>query len=96
MAEKLPDVWETRDYPVLKEVVRRLDAGEQFVMAGDVAGAVGIAEADVAAAGRALKRRGLVAASGLKLRQVADQIGGLSRDVAAGVMTAVLTGSMGG
>jgi hypothetical protein len=145
VTEKLPDVWETRDYPVLKEVVRRLDAGEQFVMPGDVAESVGMTEADVAAAGRALKRRGFITASGSmaaeietfddvsgqaylitglhpdgddavsrlvdalrqaaeqtsdpeekgKLRQVAEQIGGLSRDVAAGVMTAVLTGGMG-
>jgi hypothetical protein len=29
------------------------------------------------------------------LRQVADHIGGLSRDFAAGVMTAVLAGSLG-
>lgn len=144
MTNKLPDVWATRDYPVLREVARRIDAGGVGVQAHDVAAALGMTQDDVERAAKALERRGLVictwfmggegpdfdevdgqaylltglhpdgddAVSRLvdalrkaadqnndptergKLRQVADQIGGLSRDVAAGVMTAVLTGGL--
>ena len=146
MTEKLPDVWTSRDFPVLKEVVRRLDEGDQFIMASAIAESLDMAEEKVIAAGRALRRRGLITTSGSmaaeletfddvsgeayivtglhpdgddavsrlidalrqaaentsdpdeksRLRQVANQIGGLSREVAAGVMTAVLTGGMGG
>ncbi len=42
MTAKLADVWTTRDYPVLVEVVRRLDSGERHVMADDVAVSLGI------------------------------------------------------
>jgi hypothetical protein len=130
MTDTLPDVWARRDFPVLVEVVRRLDQGDSFVMTDAVAAA--------------LRRRGLITVSGTmavefdtfdvsgeaylltglhpdgddavsrlvdalrqaaertsdaaeksKLRQVADLIGGLSREVAAGAMTAVLTGGLG-
>jgi hypothetical protein len=145
MTEKLADVWTTRDYPVLVEVVRRLDSGERYVMADDVAASLRIDPLQVAAAGRALKRRGLITASGsmaaeietfdevsgdaylitglhpdgddavsrlvTALRQAADQVDdpddkrrlrkladealGVSRNVLGGVLTALATGGMG-
>lgn len=64
MADKLPDKWTSRDFPVLVEVVRRVDAGEDFILASDVASTLGMDEGDVEAAGRALRRRGLVVNSG--------------------------------
>ncbi len=64
MTDKLPDKWTSRDFPVLVEVVRRVDAGEDFILASDVAVTLGMDEGDVEAAGRALRRRGLVVDSG--------------------------------
>ncbi len=70
MTEPLPDVWTTRDYPVLREVVRRLDGGEHYVRVGDVAEALEMATSEVAAAGRALERRGLVTTKGTAEQRV--------------------------
>jgi hypothetical protein len=59
MAEKLDDVWYSRDYPVLLEVAIRIDAG-QVPRADAIAQATGMSQEDVMLAGAALKRRGLV------------------------------------
>lgn len=64
MTEPLPDVWVHRDYPVLREVTRRLDAGESNVLVQDVAPALHMDVGEVARAGRALSRRGLVETMG--------------------------------
>lgn len=43
MTEKLDDVWFTRDYPVLREVKRRIDGDSRVVpTSDDVAAALGI------------------------------------------------------
>jgi hypothetical protein len=141
VTEQLPDVWATRDYPVLREVVQRFDRGDDAVWGQDVAAALSMSPEDVARSGRALERRGLVEAlstleaqavlfrdvsgeayllTGLhpngdnavsqlvsalrqaadqvadpeeksKLRKLADGAGGVSREVLAGVLTAVIT-----
>jgi DNA-binding transcriptional MocR family regulator len=144
MTEKLTDVWASRDFPVLVEVARRIDAGESTVSVSDVAQALAMDEQTVQLAGAALKRRGLVdtigafgvpvlrfrhlsadayfvtglhpsgddavsqlvdllrqAADGVddpqeksRLRALADAAGGVSREVLAGVLTALATGAM--
>jgi hypothetical protein len=136
-----PDVWTTRDFPVLREVVQRFDRGDNAVWGQDVAAALSMSPEDVHRSGRALKRRGLVEAliplkgpavqfanvsgeayllTGLhpngddavsqlvsalrqaadqvadpeeksKLRKLADGVGGVSRDVLANVLAAVIT-----
>lgn len=143
--EKLPEVWTTRNYPVLREVGRQIDAGIATPTRESVMQATGLSEEEVIRAGEALKRRGLVdtidlfgapalrfkdvsgeayLVTGLhpdgddaisklvdalrqaadqqsdpseksKLRALADGIGGVSRDVMAGVLTAVLSGAAG-
>jgi DNA-binding transcriptional MocR family regulator len=61
MTERLDDVWNSRDYPVLMEVARILDQpGPAVPRIRQVAAATGLSEADVTAAGVALERRGLV------------------------------------
>jgi hypothetical protein len=60
LAEKLADVWATRDYPVLVEVARRVDGGEDIPSISDVAVATGLPIEQVKLAAAALKRRGLV------------------------------------
>lgn len=60
MTEKLPEVWTTRDYPVLLEVARRLDGGASTVSIFEVAEALGVPSDQVETAGVALSRRGLV------------------------------------
>lgn len=62
MTEPLPDVWTTRDYPVLREVAGRIDSGEHLVQLEQVATATGIDPDDVRLAARALDRRGLLEA----------------------------------
>lgn len=64
MTEKLPDVWTTRDFPVLVEVARQVDAGSGRVDVKQVADAVELNEQDVELAGAALLRRGLVSVQG--------------------------------
>lgn len=145
MTELLPDVWASRDYPVLCEVARRFEAGATTVGIHDVMTALNLDERTATAAAIALRARGYVmtqamdrwevfdftrlngaaylatglhpdgddAASRLidalrqaaeqtgdeaergRLRQAADAIGGLSRDVAAAVLTVVLTRGLG-
>lgn len=56
----LADVWATRDFPVLVEVTRRIDAGEQYFSTDEVAEALNFTPEEVERAARALKRRGLV------------------------------------
>jgi hypothetical protein len=64
-SQPLPDVWATRDFPVLVEVTRRIDAGSDALRVADIAQAVGMTPDDVALAGAALKRRGLVTVLGV-------------------------------
>lgn len=60
MTEKpLDDVWATRDFPVLVEVTRRIDAGENSPSVDAIAEALEMNVDDVVRAGSALKRRGL-------------------------------------
>ena len=40
MTDKLNDRWASRDFPVLLEVARRIDAGDRYVHARDVANAL--------------------------------------------------------
>lgn len=130
---------------MLREVVRRIDADEQFVMISNVRESLSMTEDDVAAAGRALKRRGLITVSGSmaavsetfddvsgdaylltglhpdgdaavsrlvaalrqaanqvddpdekrRLRKLADEALGISRNVLGGVLTALATTGMG-
>jgi hypothetical protein len=60
MTEPLDDVWLTRDFPVLKEVTRRIDAGEVMPESIDIANALGIENDKIVLAAKALDRRGLV------------------------------------
>lgn len=76
--QQLPDVWVSRDLPVLVEITRRKDEGEDFVQVSHVATALGIAEGQVLRAGAALKRRGLITASGSMAAEVEtfDEVSG--------------------
>jgi DNA-binding Lrp family transcriptional regulator len=141
MTDKLADVWRSRDYPVLLEVARRIDAGERAIPFEDVAHSLGRSADEVQLALHALKRRGLIEGIGVdvveivrimdisaeaylltglhpagddaltglidalrqaadlepdadeksRLRRAADSLGGISRNVAGGVLTAWLT-----
>lgn len=51
---RLPDRWHSRDFPVLLEAARHLDAGEMPVSSDDIAANVGFNEDDVVAALQAL------------------------------------------
>jgi hypothetical protein len=62
LTDKEDDVWTTRDFPVLREVVRRFDRGDNTVWGQDVAAALSMSPEDVARSARALRRRGLVEA----------------------------------
>jgi DNA-binding transcriptional MocR family regulator len=70
MTDKLPDVWTSRDWPVLLEVARRIDSGERMPRVEDVAQATGLSTEAVEQAGRALERRGLVRTKGVDQRVV--------------------------
>lgn len=59
--EPLEDVWTSRDYAVLRDVVRRIDTGQQFPSNDDVASTTALPAADVRLAALALRRRGLLA-----------------------------------
>ena len=61
MSERLDDVWATRDYPVLRETVRVIDA-EPYSLPDEssIAAATGLSTEDVRRAGLALQRRGFV------------------------------------
>ena len=56
--DKLDDVWGERDFPVLLEVARRIDAADIMPNVQAVADAVGLPVEQVQLAGAALKRRG--------------------------------------
>jgi DNA-binding transcriptional MocR family regulator len=60
----LPDVCVKRDFPVLVEVTRRIDLREHAPKIDEIADAVGMDREQVARAGAALLRRGLVEAVG--------------------------------
>jgi hypothetical protein len=60
MAERLDDVWINRDYPVLREVARRIDAGDVHVHQDVIAEIAGLESDEVKRAAAALERRGLV------------------------------------
>lgn len=60
MTQRLDDVWVNRDYPVLREVTRRIDQGQRPVPTIHVAEAIGLPVEEVALAAAALERRGLV------------------------------------
>lgn len=64
-------MWAIRDFPVLAEVTRRIDAGERIVAVDDVAQTTGLSIEDVALAGMALERRGYVRVGGFMGRPVA-------------------------
>ncbi len=70
MTEKLPDVWSTRDFPVLVEVARRIDAGDRTPRVEEVGAALDMPVEQVQLAGAALKRRGLVDAFGAMQAEV--------------------------
>jgi hypothetical protein len=60
MTDKLPDVWANRDFPVLREVTRPIDSGEDMhPRLGQLAEATGLTPAEVGLAITALDRRGL-------------------------------------
>jgi DNA-binding transcriptional regulator YhcF (GntR family) len=60
VTEKLDDVWFTRDYPVLREVTRRMDRGERYFPSEDVAEDLGIDPETAEQAAYALERTGYV------------------------------------
>jgi hypothetical protein len=60
MTEKLPDVWYSRDYPVLREIARRFDSGERLVEHWPLAYDLGMQPDEVSRAAHALGRRGLI------------------------------------
>lgn len=144
MTEKLPDVWTSRDYPVLAAAAKRFDEGETSIRVETLATDTGLSVEDVKRAGSALSRRDLLTASGAwgdpiqrvselsgeaylltglhpdgddavtrlvdalrqaadqtndpeeksKLRRLADNAGGVSRDVLAAVLATVITGGL--
>lgn len=78
MTDKLNDVWNNRDFPVLVEVTRRRDAGEHFITAESIATALEMPYEAVAQAGKALQRRGLITASGSMAAEIEtfDEVSG--------------------
>lgn len=63
MSDPLPDVWTHRDYPVLRDATRRIDAGEEFPSSEAIAEALAMPHATVRLALRALERNGYITAS---------------------------------
>lgn len=59
MTERLEDVWISRDYPVLREVTLRIDAGDRPTL-DEVRAALGFDTVTMVRATRALDRRHLV------------------------------------
>jgi hypothetical protein len=140
-ADKLSDVWASRDFPVLREVTRLIDSGESHApRLEQLSAATGLERAQVALAIAALGRRdyvkptktmvGIIGVSSVsgsaylltglhpdgdsavsqlvsalhqaadevedadeksRLRKLADGVGGVSREVLAGVLTTVIT-----
>lgn len=60
--DRLPDVWVSRDYPVLREAVRMIDQGRSMPGVNELATATGLGPEQVRLAVAALERRGLVEA----------------------------------
>ena len=60
--DRLPDVWVSRDYPVLREAVRMIDQGRSMPGVNELATATGLGPEQVKLAVAALERRGLVEA----------------------------------
>lgn len=60
MTEKLEDVWASRDFPVLREITRLIDSGEEFPHKAQLAKATGLSADEVRLAAWALRRRGLI------------------------------------
>ncbi|MBO0900856.1 hypothetical protein J1G43_12870 [Cellulomonas sp. zg-ZUI22] len=60
MVERLGDVWASRDFPVLVEVARRLDAGASIIQPAELIASTGLDEQAVVQAARALERRRLL------------------------------------
>jgi hypothetical protein len=60
VTERLDDVWLSRDYPVLREATRRVDAGEVLPTTAAVADALGMDHDEVMLAVKALVRCDLV------------------------------------
>lgn len=60
MTDHLDDVWISRDYPVLREGTRHIDAGDIHVHQNVIAEATGLDPDEVKRAAAALDRRGLV------------------------------------
>jgi DNA-binding MarR family transcriptional regulator len=58
--ERLDDVWASRDFPVLVEVARRIDAGATTVSLSEVVKTLELSTKDVQRAAKALERRGLL------------------------------------
>jgi len=63
-SKPLDDVWYSRDFPVLVEVTRRIDQSNDLPTIDDIATALDVTPDDVAQAGSALLRRGLIKAIG--------------------------------
>ena len=74
-AAKLPDVWATRDYPVLVEDVRLIDGGQRSVDWTTIADNTGMPPEAVKAAFRALERRGLVRIGDRRMGDATGAIG---------------------
>ena len=62
--DKLDDVWEMRDFPVLVEVARRIDAGERLPSIEEVANSIGMEITTAQLAAAALRRVGLLELGG--------------------------------
>lgn len=60
MTDKLDEVWTSRDCPVLREMTRRIDAGEGLVNTSDLAKALDMEERTIGLGLAALARRGLI------------------------------------
>lgn len=70
MTDKLPDVWTSRDYPVLMEIARRIDGGEGAPRADDIARSVDMDEDRVQRALAALQHRRLIEGIGVAEGQI--------------------------
>lgn len=78
MTDKLPDVWATRDFPVLVEVARQVEAGETMIRGDHVATTTGLPLEDVVLAARALTARGLVVTEDVTAEDTVPWFVGLS------------------
>jgi len=61
--DRLPDVWASRDYPVLREAARMIDQGSPVPGVDELASVTGLEPTQVKLAVSALERRGLVEAA---------------------------------